>query len=130
DAEREKAIDAGHDLSQILTTDDLVNSEHCYFVATGVTDGDMLRGVSYRNRSAVTRSLVMRSKSGTIRFLESQHQLGKLQEYSVLDEIQSERQALPHSHGNRRANRVTQRSVECCVAWGAPKASLPRWGAR
>src|SRR5699024_6938068 len=80
DAEREKAIDAGHDLSQILTTDDLVNSEHCYFVATGVTDGDMLRGVSYRNRSAVTRSLVMRSKSGTIRFLESQHQLGKLQE--------------------------------------------------
>ena len=87
DAEREKAIDAGHDLSQILTTDDLVNSEHCYFVATGVTDGDMLRGVSYRNRSAVTRSLVMRSKSGTIRFLESQHQLGKLQEYSVLDYI-------------------------------------------
>lgn len=87
DAEREKAIDAGHDLSKILTTDDLVNSEHCYFVATGVTDGDMLRGVSYRNRSAVTRSLVMRSKSGTIRFLESQHQLGKLQEYSVLDYI-------------------------------------------
>lgn len=85
DAERQKAIDAGHDLSKILTTDDLVNSEHCYFVATGVTDGDMLRGVSYRNRSAVTRSLVMRSKSGTIRFLESQHQLGKLQEYSVLD---------------------------------------------
>ena len=87
DAEREKAIDAGHDLSKVLTTDDLVNSEHCYFVATGVTDGDMLRGVSYRNRSAVTRSLVMRSKSGTIRFLESQHQLGKLQEYSVLDYI-------------------------------------------
>ena len=87
DEERQKAIDAGHDLSKILTTDDLVNSEHCYFVATGVTDGDMLRGVSYRNRSAVTRSLVMRSKSGTIRFLESQHQLGKLQEYSVLDYI-------------------------------------------
>lgn len=85
DAERQKAIDAGHDLSKILTTNDLVNSEHCYFVATGVTDGDMVRGVSYRNRSAITRSLVMRSKSGTIRFLESQHQLGKLQEYSVLD---------------------------------------------
>lgn len=85
DAEREKAIAAGHDLSQVLTTNDLVNSEHCYFVATGVTNGDMVRGVSYRRNSATTRSLVMRSKSGTIRFIESTHQLAKLQEYSVLD---------------------------------------------
>ena len=85
DAERQKALDAGHELNRVLTTDDLVNSEHCFFVATGVTNGDMVRGVSYRKNSAVTRSLVMRSKSGTVRFIESVHQLNKLQAYSVLD---------------------------------------------
>lgn len=85
EAERQKAIDAGHDLNRVLTTSDLVNSEHCYFVATGVTSGDMVRGVSYRQNSAMTRSLVMRSKSGTVRHIESLHQLNKLQEYSVLD---------------------------------------------
>lgn len=87
EAEREKAIAAGHDLSRVLTTNDLVNSEHCYFVATGVTNGDMLRGVSYSQDSAVTRSLVMRSKSGTIRYIDSVHQLKKLQEYAVQDYI-------------------------------------------
>ena len=85
EAERQRAIDAGHDLNRVLTTNDLVNSDHCYFVATGVTNGDMVRGVSYRKSSATTRSLVMRSKSGTIRHIESVHQLGKLQKYSVLD---------------------------------------------
>ena len=85
EAEREKALEAGHDLDRVLTTNDLVNSEHCYFVATGVTNGDMVRGVSYHQNSATTRSLVMRSRSGTIRFIESQHQLAKLQSYSVLD---------------------------------------------
>ena len=74
-----------HDLDRVLTTNDLVNSDHCYFVATGVTNGDMVRGVSYHKNSATTRSLVMRSKSGTIRHIESVHQLAKLQEYSVLD---------------------------------------------
>lgn len=85
DAERQKAIDAGHDLSKVLFTNDLVSSDNCYFVATGVTNGDMLRGVSYRANGATTRSLVMRSKSGTIRYIESVHQLAKLQEYSVVD---------------------------------------------
>ncbi|QGU02440.1 Fructose-1,6-bisphosphatase class 2 [Corynebacterium kalinowskii] len=85
DAEREKAIAAGHDLDRVLFTNDLVASDNCYFVATGVTNGDMLRGVSYRANGATTRSLVMRSKSGTIRFIESVHQLQKLQEYSVVD---------------------------------------------
>ncbi|MEJ5927494.1 class II fructose-bisphosphatase [Corynebacterium sp. H128] len=85
DAERQKAIDAGHDLSRVLLTNDLVSSDNCYFVATGVTNGDMLRGVSYRANGATTRSLVMRSKSGTIRYIESVHQLQKLQEYSVVD---------------------------------------------
>lgn len=85
DAERDKAIAAGHDLDRVLVTNDLVKSDNCYFVATGVTNGDMLRGVSYRANGATTRSLVMRSKSGTIRYIESVHQLQKLQEYSVVD---------------------------------------------
>ncbi|WP_080795727.1 class II fructose-bisphosphatase [Corynebacterium pacaense] len=85
DFERQKAFDAGLELDRVLFTDDLVRSNNCYFVATGVTNGDMLRGVSYRANGATTRSLVMRSKSGTIRHIESVHQLSKLQEYSVVD---------------------------------------------
>lgn len=84
-AEEEKAIAAGHELGKVLHTNDLVSSDNCYFVATGVTNGDMLRGVSYRKNGATTRSLVMRSKSGTVRFIESVHKLAKLQEYSVVD---------------------------------------------
>lgn len=83
--EADKARAAGHDLSAVLTTNDLVTSDNCYFVATGVTNGDMLRGVSYRKNGATTRSLVMRSRSGTVRFIESVHKLAKLQEYAVVD---------------------------------------------
>ena len=83
--EAERARAAGHDLDRVLFTNDLVTSENCYFAATGVTNGDMLDGVSYRANSATTRSMVMRSKSGTVRYLESIHQLSKLQEYSVID---------------------------------------------
>ncbi|BAC17885.1 putative fructose-1,6-bisphosphatase [Corynebacterium efficiens YS-314] len=85
DFERRKALDAGLELDRVLHTNDLVTSDNCYFVATGLTNGDMLRGVSYRANGATTRSLVMRSKSGTIRHIESVHQLSKLQEYSVVD---------------------------------------------
>ncbi|AKE41760.1 Fructose-1,6-bisphosphatase class 2 [Corynebacterium kutscheri] len=84
-AEAEKARAAGHDLDRVLLTNDLVASDNCFFVATGVTNGDMLRGVSYRKNGATTRSLVMRSKSGTVRYIESLHKLSKLQEYSVVD---------------------------------------------
>jgi fructose-1,6-bisphosphatase II len=83
--EAERARAAGHDLDRVLYTNDLVTSDNCYFAATGVTNGDMLRGVSYRANSATTRSLVMRSKSGTVRYIDSIHQLSKLQEYSVVD---------------------------------------------
>ena len=76
---------AMNDLGKVLTTDDLVTSNNCFFVATGVTNGDMLRGVSYRANGATTRSLVMRSRSGTIRYIESVHKLAKLQEYAVVD---------------------------------------------
>ncbi|MDN6236902.1 MAG: class II fructose-bisphosphatase [Corynebacterium flavescens] len=85
EAEADKARKAGHDLDRVLRTNDLVSSNNCYFAATGVTNGDMLRGVSYRSNGATTRSLVMRSKSGTIRYIDSQHKLSKLQEYSVVD---------------------------------------------
>ncbi|MGO2611760.1 class II fructose-bisphosphatase [Corynebacterium flavescens] len=85
EAEADKARKAGHDLDHVLRTNDLVSSNNCYFAATGVTNGDMLRGVSYRSNGATTRSLVMRSKSGTIRYIDSQHKLSKLQEYSVVD---------------------------------------------
>jgi fructose-1,6-bisphosphatase II len=84
-AERAKAIDAGHDLDRVLTTDDLVRGDNVFFVATGITDGEMLRGVRYSPETARTSSLVMRSKSGTIRQIESTHKLSKLRAYSSVD---------------------------------------------
>ena len=85
DAERQRALDAGHDLDRVLTTEDLVSGENVFFVATGITDGDLLRGVHYRGQRAYTQSLVMRSKSGTIRQIDSVHQLSKLRAYSAVD---------------------------------------------
>ncbi|MGI5349094.1 class II fructose-bisphosphatase [Streptomyces sp. CA-250714] len=85
DEERQRALDAGHDLDQVLLTDDLVSGENVFFVATGITDGDLLRGVHYRGERAFTQSLVMRSKSGTIRQIESVHRLSKLRAYSAID---------------------------------------------
>jgi fructose-1,6-bisphosphatase II len=85
DAERQKAIDAGHDLDRVLRIDDLVNSDNVFFVATGVTDGELVRGVRYSHGAAHTHSIVMRSKSGTIRTIKSEHQLSKLRAYSAID---------------------------------------------
>ena len=85
DEEREKVLAAGHDLDRVLGINDLVSSNNCFFAATGVTNGDMLRGVSYRADGATTRSLAMRSKSGTVRLVESRHKLTKLREYSAID---------------------------------------------
>jgi fructose-1,6-bisphosphatase II len=85
DAERQRARDAGHDLSRVLTTDDLVSSDNVFFVATGITDGELLDGVRYRAGGASTHSLVMRSKSGTIRNIYSDHRLTKLRAYSTVD---------------------------------------------
>ena len=84
-AERAKAVDAGHDLGRVLTTDELVTGDNVFFCATGVTSGDLLRGVRYRAGGAYTQSLVMRSKSGTIRVIDSFHRLEKLQAYSMVD---------------------------------------------
>ena len=84
-AEREKALAAGHDLDRVLHTNDLVSGDNAFFVATGVTSGDLVRGVRYRSGTAYTQSLVMRSKSGTIRVIDSYHRLEKLNLYSVVD---------------------------------------------
>jgi fructose-1,6-bisphosphatase II len=85
DAERQKAIDAGHDLDRILCTEDLVSGDNVFFTATGVTDGDLLRGVRYYGGGAHTQSIVMRSKSGTVRVIEAYHRLDKLREYASID---------------------------------------------
>ena len=85
DAEREKAIGAGHDLERVLLTDDLVSGDNAFFCATGVTDGDLLRGVHYRSGGCTTQSIVMRSKSGTVRMIDGFHRLTKLRQYSSVD---------------------------------------------
>jgi fructose-1,6-bisphosphatase II len=85
DAERRRALDAGHDLSRVLTTDDLVSSDDVFFAATGITDGELMAGVRYRPGGATTHSLVMRSRSGTIRSIKSEHQLWKLRAYSSIN---------------------------------------------
>jgi fructose-1,6-bisphosphatase II len=85
DEERQRALDAGHDLDQVLDTDDLVSGDDCFFVATGITDGELMRGVRYRGGGATTHSLVMRSRSGTIRSITSEHRLSKLRAYSAID---------------------------------------------
>ncbi len=79
------AAAAGLDLDQVLSTDDLVRSDNVFFVATGITDGELVRGVRYRGGGASTESLVMRSKSGTIRRVISEHRLSKLSAYSSID---------------------------------------------
>jgi fructose-1,6-bisphosphatase II len=85
DEERQKALDAGHDLGRVLVTDELVRGDNMFFCATGVTSGDLLRGVRYRSGGAYTQSIVMRSKSGTIRVIDSFHRLEKLALYSAVD---------------------------------------------
>ncbi len=85
DAERRKALDAGHELDRVLTTEDLVSGENVFFVATGITDGDLLRGVRYQGGGCTTQSIVMRSKSGTVRMIDGYHRLTKLREYSSID---------------------------------------------
>jgi fructose-1,6-bisphosphatase II len=81
DAERQAATDAGYDLDEVLDTDRLVSGENVFFSATGVTDGDMLRGVHFQGpEGATTESLVMRSRSGTVRTVTARHDRAKLRE--------------------------------------------------
>ena len=79
DEERQKLVDAGYDLDRVLTTDDLVGGEEVFFAATGVTTGALLRGVRYTPQGAITDSIVMRSRSGTVRRIEAHHSFEKLE---------------------------------------------------
>jgi fructose-1,6-bisphosphatase II len=84
DDERTAALDAGYDLDKVLMLDDLVSGDDVFFAATGITDGELLRGVRYWGEGAGTQSLVMRSKSGTIRVIDAQHHWTKLNAYSAV----------------------------------------------
>ena len=84
DDEREAALAAGYDLDKVLTADDLVAGEDVFFAATGITDGDLVRGVQYDGDSARTQSLVMRSRSGTVRIIDAIHRRKKLANFSDL----------------------------------------------
>ena len=79
DENRQATIDAGYDLDRVMTHDDLIRTDDCFFSATGVTDGDILQGVRYEGaRGASTESLVMRTQSGTVRRIAARHDRTKL----------------------------------------------------
>jgi fructose-1,6-bisphosphatase II len=82
DEERQELVEAGFDLDRVLTTDDLVSGEDVFVAATGVTTGALLRGVRYLPGGAVTDSIVMRSRSGTVRRIEATHSFDKLEKFS------------------------------------------------
>jgi fructose-1,6-bisphosphatase II len=84
DLERQAALELGYDLGRVLSTDDLVQGDNCFFAATGITDGELLRGVHYDSKGASTESLVMRSKSGTVRQVNAHHRLKKLALYASI----------------------------------------------
>jgi len=85
DGERRALLDAGFDLDQVLTTEDLVSGRDVFFAATGVTEGALLRGVRYWPDGATTYSIVMRSRSGTVRYVEAHHQFEKLERFSSIE---------------------------------------------
>lgn len=82
--EKRKAIEAGFDLNKILTTDDLVGDDDVFFAMTGVTSGELVRGVRYTSNGAETESIMMRSRSGTIRRIQSTHNFDKLMKIASL----------------------------------------------
>ncbi len=85
DEERVAAEERGYDVDAVLTTNDLVKGDNAFFAATGITDGELLRGVRFSHRGATTQSLVMRSRSGTVRLVEATHRLDKLAAFAEID---------------------------------------------
>jgi fructose-1,6-bisphosphatase II len=83
DSERATLVASGYDPAAVLTTDDLVRSDNCFFAATGITDGPLLRGVRIEDRTVNTQSIVMRSRSGTVRIIDGIHRIDKMN--AVLD---------------------------------------------
>jgi hypothetical protein len=84
DEEAARARELGFDLSRPLRTDDLVSSNDTFFATTGITPGDLVEGVVYTPRGAITDSLVMRGQSGTVRWVRARHTFDKLMEYSAI----------------------------------------------
>ena len=82
--EKEAITEAGIDMREVLTVHELVRSDDCFFAATGISGGDFLRGVRYSARHAVTHSLVMRGKTGTLRYIESYHNMDRLSKISAV----------------------------------------------
>lgn len=82
--EKEAIIEAGLDLRETMTVDDLIKSDDCFFAATGISGGDFLHGVNYSGRHTITHSIVIRGKTGTIRYVESFHNIGKLSAFSAV----------------------------------------------
>jgi fructose-1,6-bisphosphatase II len=80
--ERRQLVDAGYDVDRVLTAADLVAGEDLFVAATGVTDGALLSGVRYAGSGASTESIVMRSRSGTVRRIGAQHRWGKLEQFA------------------------------------------------
>ncbi|CAN5398314.1 class II fructose-bisphosphatase [soil metagenome] len=85
EGEKAAAIAAGYNLDKVLTTEDLVSGDNCFFAATGITDGDLLRGVRYERHGARTQSLVMRSRSGTVRMIDARHRIDKLAAFASVE---------------------------------------------
>jgi len=85
DEERRKLLDTGYDLNKVLTADDLVAGQDVFVAATGVTTGALLRGVRYTEEGAATDSIVMRSRSGTVRRIEARHAFEKLMKFSKIE---------------------------------------------
>lgn len=85
EAERERTAGAGYDADRVLATDDLVSGDDVFFAATGITDGDLLGGVRYRGDSAITHSIAMRSRSGTVRLIDAEHHRDKLKRFSAIE---------------------------------------------
>jgi fructose-1,6-bisphosphatase II len=84
DEERQRALEQGYELERVLMTEDLVSGNDVFFAATGVTDGDLAKGVRYRGDNAITHSIVMRSRSGTVRVVEALHRRRKLKQFSSI----------------------------------------------
>lgn len=84
DEERAAALAEGYDLDEVLSTDRLVDGDDCFFAATGITDGELLKGVHYHGEGATTHSLVMRSRSGTVRLISSRHPIDKVAPYNAI----------------------------------------------
>jgi fructose-1,6-bisphosphatase II len=85
DEERRSLLDDGFDLDQVLDADTLAAGDDLFFAATGITDGYLLEGVRYWPDGATTYSMVMRSRSGTIRYVKSDHRFEKLERFSSID---------------------------------------------